>query len=177
MTEPTDNGDHAVDAAGAYPVEWLRDARPKLYEGLSDERFHLDIEDAIEECWDGGPDPAEGKPITVHEWTTHPASHHLPKVGYVLDWLVEWTSENGEIDEEACYHWEKAAEQEDVRAAAKALLDLIGSKVSYLMADDLVATWTFPSGTVDAPPDVMDGVRTPAQSGRQAAEDPEDAGP
>lgn len=141
---------------------WLVDKTEKLYGREGDEHLHFEIEDAIEQAWDQGDDPDEGKPIIICEWTTHPASHHLPTAEVLLDWVAEWTSENGEVDEYGSDAWVNASTLPDVKEAAEKLLEVFGSKVTYKMADKQVATWTFPAGTHDAPPETEQGIRVVA---------------
>lgn len=87
---------------------------------------------------DNGPMPD----IVIEEWTVHPASDHLPHIGRLIDWLVEWVAENGEIDEDAFECWESAGRCEDVTLAFAEAMALLASKVTYRMADKHVATHT-----------------------------------
>jgi len=85
----------------------------------------------------------EPKPdVVIEEWTVHPADDHLPHIDRLMDWLVEWVCENGEIDEDATECWESAARCEDVTLAFAEAMDLLASKVTYRMADELVAIHT-----------------------------------
>lgn len=138
-----------------------------LYGYPGAEHLHLDLEDAIVEQWDGGPPPDEDKPIIIEEWTTYPASHHLPLADTLLEWMSEQVAMNGEVSEDAAEQWADACAKPDVKAAAEALLALIASKVTYLMASKHVATWTFPPGTEDDPPPIETGVREPTGNGEQ----------
>lgn len=89
-------------------------------------------------------DPIEereaGRSFTIEEWTVHPPQEHLPKVGHVLDFIAEWPDEWGEVSEGYSEHLGKAMDNDDVRAAVQALIDVIASKVTYRMAAEQVAT-------------------------------------
>ena len=78
--------------------------------------------------------------VRIEEWTVHPADDHLPHVDLLTEWLVKWVAENGEVDENASDCWESAARFEDVTLAFAEAMALLASKVTYRMADELVAT-------------------------------------
>lgn len=105
------------------------------------EQLYIDLATAYE-YWmeDGFPPPDALTVVEFEEWTVVPATGHLPRVDRVLDFVVEWTAENGDLDEYGAEAFEKAATHEDVKVALATALDLLASKVGYRMADEKVAT-------------------------------------
>lgn len=106
-----------------------QDGAEELYSDLGD-AYESDIEQCAPD-----PDPCECESHEILEWTVHPPRYHLQTAESILVRVVgdldEWT----ESDD-----WSEAIEQPDVLAAMDAVLDLMASKVTYRMADRLVAT-------------------------------------
>lgn len=86
------------------------------------------------------PVPPPGFSFVIEEWSVAPPRRHLPAADRVLDYICEWVSDNGEIDEDGYDAWSSHADDPDVVAAFDAALDLLASKITYRMADKLVAT-------------------------------------
>lgn len=80
--------------------------------------------------------------IEIEEWSVSPPTHHMPSAERALEYIVEWTGENGQIDEDANDQWIAASAEPDVVAMMQAALDLLASKVTYRMADKLLRTLT-----------------------------------
>lgn len=81
-------------------------------------------------------------PWEVEEWDVHEPSTHFPPPDRVLDTIVEWVAECGEVDEEFADRVENVAVHPEVVAATQALLELIASKTGYRMAKNRIATHT-----------------------------------
>lgn len=79
---------------------------------------------------------------TIEEHTVVPSRDHLPSPHSLLEYISEWVADNGEVDE----YWHESLDghsaDPDVVAATEALLQLLASKVTYWMADKVVATHT-----------------------------------
>ena len=77
--------------------------------------------------------------MLVEEWTVHPAEYHLPAADQIVEWVVEWAEENGEVSEE----WDcpGAADDAGVLFFAETLRNAIAAKVTWRMADKRVAVW------------------------------------
>jgi hypothetical protein len=76
--------------------------------------------------------------MTVEEFTAHPRRYHFRPADDVIEDLLEWTAENGEIDENFHDLMYSRAQDEDVTAA----ISLLASKVNYRMADEIVMLHT-----------------------------------
>ena len=107
------------------------------YEGA--EQLNDDPEDVAEYLWDSAADEFEG-PFLVEKWTVAPARKHLPESWRVLDFIAEWTSENGEVDEGFDDHMADLLHRPGVVAQVEAMLDFIAARIGYRMADQLVDT-------------------------------------
>ena len=78
-------------------------------------------------------------PWTLTEFDCHPTEHHLPSAEHVVEWIVEWGSENGEVGEDWGDHVDCAIGAGEVGAAAEALIAAIAKGITYRMARTLVA--------------------------------------
>lgn len=109
----------------------------RLYGTPGAEVMYTDVvsayESQVEPCDDEVPGRAE-----IEEWSVHPPRHHMPTVGFLLDWLMEWTAENGEYGED--FGGDAIVKDKEVIAAAEAFLDAVASKVWYRMADQKLAS-------------------------------------
>lgn len=85
----------------------------------------------------------DGAECVVEKWTVRPADSHLPDADRLLDWVEEWTADNGEGDEYLSYSLNNVMGRPDVQEAAKALLGLIASNLGWRMADELVSSTTY----------------------------------
>lgn len=110
------------------------------------ERLHLSLQDCYESDIDPWHDEPDHQPKMIEEWTVAPKRAHLPDASCVVDDIVERCADGYELDEYAVDEIENIGKRDDVKAAADALLDLIASKITYRMAEKLVAehkvTWT-----------------------------------
>ena len=81
--------------------------------------------------------------LIIQEYSVHPANYHLPSADAVLEWIAEWTADNGEVDDSE--PWDTATRNPEVVSACDAMLDALASKVHYRMANDhlcdRVVTW------------------------------------
>lgn len=118
----------------------------RLYGTVGAEELFIDPETAYEsqvEPWRDDP-LTPGKRVEIEEWDVHPTRYHMPTADALLDWIAEWTVENGEVGEG--FEIDSATGAADVKAAAETLLDLMASKVTYTMARthlrSLWVTWT-----------------------------------
>ena len=79
-------------------------------------------------------------PWIIEEWTVHPQGYGLPPAAFVIDNVVEYLAEAEGGWEGADY--EAIANHPDVKAGAEALLDAVRRKVTWHMADRMVAEHT-----------------------------------
>jgi hypothetical protein len=87
--------------------------------------------------WD---ENAHTRPWTIEKWTAIPASRDLPSVDHVIEWVIELAAD--ETTEDGVKDWEHAGERDDVKAAFRAALDLLGRHVSYRLCDSKVGEHT-----------------------------------
>jgi hypothetical protein len=74
----------------------------------------------------------------IEEWSVRPAHEHFPSVSLLLDWLVEWTNENGEWSDDLGQ--DEFVGEPEVVAAADRLLDACARHLTASMADELLRT-------------------------------------
>lgn len=76
----------------------------------------------------------------IYEWSVCKPIGHLPGTDRVIDEILDWMEECGELVEDVFPESERKALEKDyqVQAAAQALLDVIASKLKFRMADQLV---------------------------------------
>lgn len=125
MTNEQSRASAAIDDKGGRTIT---DPSNYLYGTPGAEHMEFDAESVLEHQTDDE--------IVVEEWTVRHPRTHLPTAGLLLDWLAE---SDYEVTED---WWESATDataQEDVRAAAEALLDLFASHITYRMADRHIA--------------------------------------
>jgi hypothetical protein len=84
--------------------------------------------------------------ILIEEWSTYPVTHHLPRAERIVEWILDWAMDNGEVNEQ----WMFPISDPDILAAAEKLREQIGEKTPYLMADQKVGEHKI-TGTADAP--------------------------
>lgn len=109
-------------------------ATDRLYGTRGAETMHVDPASVYEseiEPWRDDP-LTPGKRVEIEEWDVHPPQDHMPGAATLLDWLSEWTAENGEVDE--YYDLDDVIKMDGVKQAAQFLLDYIATKVNYRMA-------------------------------------------
>jgi hypothetical protein len=117
---------------------------PLLYGLHGAETLFLTAADVYETYIEPAEDPANRDTSwVIEEWSSHPPTQHLPPADWVLETVVEWIDDDGEVTD--CDDWDDAARHPEVVAACQAMLNLMASKVSYRMADqhlrDLTVTW------------------------------------
>lgn len=129
----------AEDASGAYAPERLYGV-PHA-EALWDDPAAV-YEQDIEPYSDGD----ERQPRIIEEWTVHPPDYHFPSADRLVEWLVEWAADQGELDWDGAERLEKQAEHVTVTDAAENLLAALAARITYRMADRKVAehivTWS-----------------------------------
>lgn len=103
---------------------------PHLYGAPGAENLYHDIDTA----WD----LTDG--ATIEEYAARSTMDHLPPVDRILEWIVEWVSENGEVDEGGESSFDNATRHSDVVNATIVLRAVIASHVTYYMAGDLIRT-------------------------------------
>lgn len=108
----------------------------RLYGLEGDEHLFFDPAEVVERWIEDNDGCTEA--FEIEEWSVHPPQYHMPHAVEILGWIGEWTCENGDIGDDM----DLPIKDVEVVAAAKALLDLIASKVTWRMADELVATHT-----------------------------------
>lgn len=109
-------------------------APTRLYGTVGAETMHVTPESVYEseiEPWHEDP-LTPGKRVEIEEWDVHPPRHHMPCAAALLDWISEWTAENGEVDE--YFDLDDVVKRDEVRQGAEFLLDCIANKVRYRMA-------------------------------------------
>ena len=115
-------------------------SRDRLYGTPDAEYLDLDLASAYER-WEADLILDDGEPrpdCTIEEWTTAPVTVPANAVATVVEELCERMADDG--DEGYYDSWMDAANHDDVRLAFQAAADLLASKVTYRMADRLVAT-------------------------------------
>lgn len=76
-----------------------------------------------------------GATYSIEEWSVRPQRDFLPSADSVIERLVEGVEE---VDEDGADAWTNASLKPEVVAAFEAALDLLCSKVSYVMAEKLL---------------------------------------
>ena len=106
----------------------------RLYGEHGAEHLYASLYDAAEMAREAR-HPDQSGSVTIEEWNVHPPRHHMPTAQQLLDWIVQWPDEFGEVVE----GFYLPIDDGDVRAAAEALLDTIAARVSWRMAYRKVA--------------------------------------
>jgi hypothetical protein len=121
----------------------------RLYGQSGDECLYWEINDWYEsqiepyltkddngvwEFWDR-PRP-EGILVEVHD--VYPPSEHLPDGESILEYIHEWSCDNGMVDEGWCEQMGNVIKSADTKAAMEVLLYTIGRQMNYGMAKDVV---------------------------------------
>lgn len=117
----------------------------RLYGVPGAEQLHTELAACYESDIDPWHDEPANAPRVIEEWTTAPVSAHMPSGDWLITNFLDWVADEGMLDEGGFEHFTAACESADVREAAEHLRTLIGSKVTYRMAEKLVAehrvTW------------------------------------
>lgn len=105
--------------------------------------LYTDLDDAIEHYGTNSfADPGEVREVVFTEWDTVPVAAHLPNAEWVLEQIAEWAGENGMLDSDGFERFDEVCRQVDITKRMAYLLEVIGSRVTYYMADTVVATHT-----------------------------------
>lgn len=125
---------------------WPTSTGPQRLFGVPhSETLFGDLAECYESQIEDYADEHDRRPRVIEEWTVHPPEYHLPSADRIVDWLVEQTGEDGEVDEGFFEHMENMAQRADVLVAAEALRSALAAQITYRMADKRVAehaiTW------------------------------------
>ncbi len=107
------------------------------------ENLYSDLQSAVEVFLDEyGFDEHVQLPIDFEfeEFDVVPATEHLMSAEAIIEHFVEWSADNGMIDEDFSEHMDRIAERDDVRDAAQAFVDLFASHIKYRMANNRIGT-------------------------------------
>lgn len=111
-------------------------SKERLYGLPDDEELFFDVAEVWERKVEPSIEHDQGGSCVIEEWTVHPPDHHLPRAEHIVDSVIEWGHENGEVDE--MWTTPDAAEPELLRAA-EALRQAIAARIPYRMANAKVA--------------------------------------
>lgn len=110
----------------------------RLY-GIRDaEELHDSIVDAYELHVEPSYEPEDG-PCVIEEWTVHPPRYHLPSAPEIAAWLVDEAELNGDLTDEAGETLRRQLRHPEILTAADALLEALAARMTYRMADEMVA--------------------------------------
>ncbi len=115
-----------------------------------------DPDQAALDYWTDGYD--KGEPFIIEQFTVVPTLRHLPSVDQILEWITEYSAENGEVDEGWTDHVDAIVKRPEVERDWQALLVKLADLIGYRMADRHVANWHY-HGTDDTEP-VLDSIET-----------------
>jgi hypothetical protein len=112
----------------------------RLYGKPQAESLYTSLDLAIDAAIDDLYDTPGVREVIIEEWTVHPPQHHLPDAEQIVDWVIEWAADSGEVAE----GWGEDlwADDPDLLVAAEALRDAIADKVGFRMADRMIARHT-----------------------------------
>lgn len=69
-------------------------------------------------------------PVEIEEWDVHPPEYHMPNADRLLEWIEEWTYDNGELMGD----FELPIHEPTVKGAADILLATIANYTGFRMA-------------------------------------------
>lgn len=123
----------------------LVEVEQRLYGVPGAEVLHFDPAGTYEAKIEPWLDEDDRSPREIEEWSVRDSIDHVPSIDVLLEWIIDWTAENGELTEDGFEAFENAAKHPDVCQAADALLHALASKVTFRMADkhlrSLWVTW------------------------------------
>ena len=120
----------------------------RLYGQDGDEYLHSDLGSAVE-SWAGWREVAVGEVVTFVEYDVHPPRYHFPSSDRVLDEILEWICDNGEVDGDMAEEFEEVCKSAPAVAAIEFALDAIASKIHYRMANNQLRTISVRISSVD----------------------------
>lgn len=113
----------------------------RLYGLQGAEELHFDIATVWEADIEPHIEDDTGGSRIIEEWTVHPPEYHFPKAEHIVESVIEWACDNGEVAE----GWPDglpSISDPELNRAAEALRQAIASKVTYRMANQKVAEHT-----------------------------------
>jgi hypothetical protein len=113
----------------------------RLYGPPDAEDLYSDLDSAVEAYVDDLATVNVGDVFTFAEHDVHPPRYHFPSADHVLDEIVEWVCDNGEIDGDMAEEFEAVCRSAPAVAAIEFALDAIASKIRYRMANNLLRTF------------------------------------
>lgn len=115
----------------------------RLYGLQGAEELHRTPEGVYEAEIEPHYEPDSDQRVEIEEFDVHPPRHHLPDTELLLEWISEWAEEMGEVSEG--FNIDDAIASAEVKSIADALLDSIGERITYRMANNhlrsLWVTW------------------------------------
>lgn len=107
----------------------------RLYGRPGDENLEVDIDEFVQNWLDQKWGDEETTKFI--EFSVYPSRHHLPTVTELLESLDEWVAMYGEVTE----NFELGGGQVDTDAA-ELFLDTVAGNITFLMANETLATHT-----------------------------------
>lgn len=110
----------------------------RLYGRPGDEILYHDFDTAVDYAIDHAAfDFPDVREVVIEEYTVLAPESHLPGADAIVEWMVEWGAEYGEVAE----GWDEDIPQDhpDVIAAAEALRKALAAQITFRMADRVVA--------------------------------------
>ena len=112
-------------------AEYMSTTPEAVYEEIIDDMFDIAAESELH----------LQPPVEIEEWDVHEPEYHMPAADAILEWIEEWTYDNGELMGD----FELPISDPEVKKAAETLLTTIASKTWFRMARNklgsLWVTW------------------------------------
>lgn len=105
----------------------------RLYGRPGAEVMHFDPVTVYESELDDAEHPERAE---IEEWTVQSPLEHLPSGEMLLEWISEWTAENGEVSAD----FDIVPRTPEVKAAVEFLLSAIANKITWRQAEKHVAS-------------------------------------
>lgn len=136
------------------------DAEVTALYGLADaEELYRDPAHVWESELEPHLEPGTSGDTVIEQWTVHPPVDHLPAPALIVEWILEWTGDQGEVTDGWPDHTPPPDDPALV-AAAEQLRQAIADRVTYRMGKTVVAQHRLAWG-----PDDDDGDRAPTLDG------------
>lgn len=114
-------------------------AQPEwLYGQPYDETLYADPETVLEHVADDGYASPGRHVVDVEQWSVVPARSHLPNTDWVIEWMCEWTVDNGELTEHVAEQMDDTINEH--RDVIETMLQTIADAFAGGMADRHVDT-------------------------------------